>query len=152
MTKRSINKKAIMAACLRHACADIDFAPDKHEFAAMLQLKTRGIARGDNFVRMMKADGHIDVDVNKDMCRPNIVTAFSLLHLEGDRFEHLRKAVEAVVNVAVKEHIGTSSVMRSKVMGATYAVLKRSAMATELAEKFAAAGKEQGDAKKGASR
>jgi hypothetical protein len=129
VTKRSINKKAIMAACLRHAAADINYAPDKHVFADMLQLKTRGIARGDNFVRMMKADGHIEIDVNRDMCKPNINTAFSLLRLDGEKYQPLRDAVHAIVKIAIRESIGISSIIRSKVMGATYVALRRYSLA-----------------------
>ena len=74
---------------------------------------------------MMKAGGHIEIEVNKDMIRPNTMTAFSLLQLDDDKYEFLRKAVKSIVEIATKENIGTSSIVRSKVMGATYVVLRR---------------------------
>lgn len=127
--KRSLNKKAIMAACLKLACASIGLAPDKAEFAEMMQLQTRGIAKGENYLRTMESNGYIEMEVNPDMCRPNIVTTFTQLGLADEKYEHLRRAVEEIVDISVKENIGTSSIMPSKVKGATLVVLRRQALA-----------------------
>jgi hypothetical protein len=123
--KRSQNKKAIMAACFYHACLEIGFSPTKSEVAAFMQLPSKGIARGANFVRSLVADGKMDVDINADPCRPEITTLFAHLGLEGDAYAGLRAAVFDVVQTADLNHIGTSSILRSKVAGATFVVLRR---------------------------
>jgi transcription initiation factor TFIIIB Brf1 subunit/transcription initiation factor TFIIB len=123
--KRSQNKKQIMAACLWHACLEIGFSPSKAEVAAFMQLPSRGIARGVNFVRALVADGKMDVDVDADPCRPEITTLFAHLGLEGKAYAALREAVHELVQTAITHNIGTSSVLRSKVAGATYTVLRR---------------------------
>ena len=123
--KRSQNKKSIMAACLHLACLKINFSPSKTEIAAFMQLQNKGIARGANFVRKLVADGKMDVDVNADPCLPEITTLFAHLGLEGDAYGGLRAAVFDVVQVAIANNIGTSSILRSKVAGATFAVLRR---------------------------
>ena len=124
--KRSQNKKAIMAACLYHACLEIGFSPSKTEIAAFMQLPNKGIARGANFVRALVADGGMeDIDINVDPCRPEITTLFAHLRLEGDAYSGLRAAVYDVVQVAIANNIGTSSTLRSKVAGATFVVLLR---------------------------
>ena len=123
--KRSQNKKTIMAACFRHACIELGFAPPKSEIAQFMQLPSRGIARGSNFVRAMAADGKMTVDVDADPCRAEITTLFALQGLEGGRFDALREAVHSVVQVAIRDHIGTSSILRSKIVGAAYVVLSR---------------------------
>jgi hypothetical protein len=122
---RSENKKKAMAACLDRACLDLGFAPSKAEIAAFMQLKTKGIAGGSNFIRSLVADGKMDVDINADPCRPEITTLFAFLGLEDPVYDSLREAVYDVVQTAVANNIGTSSVPRSKVAGAAYAVLRR---------------------------
>lgn len=124
--KRSQNKKAIMAACFWQACLQIEFAPSKADIAAFMQLPSKGIARGDNFVRSLVADGKMDIiDINADPCRPEISTLFIQLDYDGDRFAPLRDAVYDVVQTAIRNNIGTSSILRSKVAGATFTVLSR---------------------------
>jgi len=124
VTKRSSTKRTIMAACLRAACAHEGFMPDKSVFADFMGLKTHGIARGENFVRMMRSNGHIDLDANPDTLLPNISTAFTSQGLDA-RYEPLQRVVLAVTIVAISNNIGTSSVLRSKAISATYVVLKR---------------------------
>lgn len=123
--KRSQNKKSIMAACLWRACLQIGYAPSKAEVAAFMQLPNKGIARGDNFVRGLVADGKMDLEINADPSRPEITTLFALLSFDGDQYAGLREAVYDVVQTAIKNNIGTNSILRSKVAGATYIVLRR---------------------------
>jgi transcription initiation factor TFIIIB Brf1 subunit/transcription initiation factor TFIIB len=123
--KRSQNKKNIMAACFYHACLEIGFSPSKPEIAAFMQLPNKGIARGANFVRALVADGKMGVDINVDPCRPEIITLFAHLGLEGDAYAGLHEAVFDVVQTAIANNIGTSSILRSKVAGATFVVLRR---------------------------
>lgn len=123
--KRSQNKKSIMAACFYHACLERNFSPSKPEIAAFMQLPTKGIARGANFVRALVADGKMDVDIDADPCRPEINTLFAQLGFESNAYTALRSAVYDVVQIAIKHNIGTSSILRSKVAGATFVILRR---------------------------
>lgn len=123
--KRSQNKKAIMAACFYHACLEIGFSPNKSEVASFMQLPNKGIARGSNFVRALVADGKMDVDINVDPCRPEITSLFAHLGLEGNEYLPLREVVFEIVQIAIVNNIGTSSILRSKVAGATFTVLRR---------------------------
>ena len=123
--KRSQNKKAIMACCLWRACLQIGFAPSKAEIADFMQLPSKGIARGENFVRKLIADGKMDIEANADPCRPEIVTLFAHLSFESDAYNGLRDAVHDVVQTAIKNNIGTNSILRSKVAGAAFVVLRR---------------------------
>jgi hypothetical protein len=130
VTKRSQSKKCIMASCLQIACIQKGYAPNRTEVAQFMKLATKGTARGENFIRKMRADGLIDVDVNKDTCEPHIETTFAFLGLDTADSAHLQKAVKAVVKTSIAEAIGVSSVIRTKAMGATYIVLRRHAIAT----------------------
>lgn len=129
VTKRSQSKKRIMASCLQIACIEKGFAPKRPEIAQFMRLETKGTAQGENFIRKMKADGCINVDVNKDTCAPHIVTTFALLGLDTPDYLPLQKVVEKVVKTSIADAVGISSVIRTKAMGATYIVLRRYAMA-----------------------
>lgn len=124
--KRSQNKKAILACCLWRACLQIDFAPTKAEIAMFMQLPSQGIARGENFVRSLIADGKMgDLEANVDPCRPEITTLFAHLGYEQPQFADLREAVYRIVQQAIVSNIGTGSTLRSKVAGAGFVVLSR---------------------------
>ncbi len=125
VTKRKNNKQAILAACLRLACGQIGYVPETAELAGMLQLRSRGIARGDNFIRTMEADGLIEADVNQDMCAPQVSTAFCKLGLVGAEYAALRAAAVALVTRAADVGVGVSSTMRSRAHGAAFVVLNR---------------------------
>jgi hypothetical protein len=74
----------------------------------------------------MVDEGHITVNVNRDMCAPYVNTAFLKLHLTDKRvYENLQKVACEIEDTATKNQIGTSSVVRSKSFGAVYIVLKR---------------------------
>jgi len=123
--KRSQNKKVIMAQFFIQACHELKFAPERGEVMRFMQLRG-GVAKGVNFIRKLKADGHLeDVDVNVDPCVPEITTLFAGLELDHPRYKPLSDAVFAIVQIAIAKHIGSSSVLRSKVAGAGYAVLSR---------------------------
>jgi hypothetical protein len=123
--KRSLNKRSAMAACLQIASLSLQFAPAKADLAAMMQLPSRGIARGANFVRALVADGKMDADVNIDPSVPEIMSLFAHLGYEGAAYAGLRAAALDVVTTAVANNICTGSILRSKVAGATYVVLRR---------------------------
>lgn len=134
--KRNQNKKSIMAVCLYLVCIQNNFVPPKSAVAEFMNLNTKGIAKGENFVRSFIADGKIsiDVDINSDTCRPEIETIFmqlgySLLNDQGevieDKYKNLKNIIELIVKTAEDEKIGNKSYKKSKVAGATFAVLKR---------------------------
>lgn len=123
--KRSKEKRHIMAACFKEACIHLGFSPSKTEIAAFMQLPSKGMARGANFIRGLVADGKMDIDMDADPSMPEITTLFAHLGLEDEKYDALRKCVYDVVQIAIANNIGTKSVLRSKVAGATYVVLKR---------------------------
>lgn len=124
--KRSQNKKFIMAGCFYVACLQLDFAPNIVEVAEFVQLPSKGFARGLNFLRSLAADGKINgIDLDVDRASPEITTLFANLGLEGAQYAPLHDAVLDVVETAIRENIATGSFLRSKVAGATFAVLLR---------------------------
>lgn len=132
--KRSLNKKRIMAACLYYACIEIGYLPTNAEIADFMQLPNNGIAPGVNFIRALAADGKMSIDVASDRWKPahaEITTLFAHLDISAEEFAPLRAAVFDVICRAASAKIGTSSFLRSKVAGATYAVLQRAALAAE---------------------
>ena len=129
--KRSQNKRKIMAACIAQAGLDIGFLPTKIEIADFMQLPNSGIAPGVNFLRSLTADGKMSIDVHTDPWKParaEISTLFAHLNIGQADVAPLREAILDVVKFATSENIGTSSFLRSKVAGATYAVLRRAAL------------------------
>lgn len=124
--KRNQNKKTIMAACLYHACVLIDFVPSKSEIAKFMQLKNRGIAKGNNIIRTMVSNNQLDIDPNKDITYPEIKTLFIQLGYTGDQFTKLHDIIYHVIQIAIENYIGIHSLIRSKVIGTTYIVLRRS--------------------------
>jgi hypothetical protein len=125
LVKRSENKKEIMATCFYYACLKLGFSVSKTEISLFMQLPSKGIARGVNFVRSLVADGKMDVDPNIDPCYPEITTLFALLGYISVDYDGLRAAVFDIVQTAVTNNIGVSSIPRSKVTGATFIVLHR---------------------------
>ena len=132
--KRNENKKLILAECLKIACRDENFVPSDADLAEFMQLKTKGIAKGENFVRAFAADGNIVFKTDQSSCRPEIETIFMQLgfynlneHGEEieDKYKTLKNIVEKIVTLAEKHKIANKSIRRSKVAGATYEVLRR---------------------------
>ena len=127
---RNHNKLTVMAAHLYHACVSLGFVPTKAEVATFMQLKRKGIARGDNFVKKMYAEGLTTVEVNKSPEHAQISTALLNLGEETEKtFAHLIPAAQDLVQRAVDKLIGVSSTPRSKAIGATLVVMQRFARA-----------------------
>jgi hypothetical protein len=123
--KRAQNKKAIMAACLYHACISIGFYPGKPELAAFMQLPSKGIARGLNFMRACASDNKVEIDIDADECTPAITTLFAQLEYDGPQYDGLKIAVHNIVNFAIEKNICINSTLSSKVAGVTFAVIRR---------------------------
>ncbi len=127
---RNHNKLTVMAAHLYHACVSLGFVPTKAEVATFMQLKRKGIARGDNFVKKMYAEGLTTVEVNKSPEHAQISTALLNLGEEVEKtYVHLIPVVQDLVQCAVDNLIGVSSTPRSKAIGATFVVMQRFARA-----------------------
>lgn len=127
LTKRSDNKKAILAACVYTACLKESFSREKRECAEMLQLQQHGIARGANFIRALSSEKIVSgIPVDEDPCWANIVTAFSLLGLDSDEYEGLRRAVLELIQTSIEKKIEVkTSHAKTKAMGGTYVILRR---------------------------
>jgi len=123
--KRSQNKKAIMAACLWHACLLIDFAPSKIEVSKFMQLPHKGIARGNNFIRTLVSNNNIDINPNVSPIYPEIKTLFLQLGYSDDKYKVLHDIIYNIIQIASDNSIGINSLPKSKVIGTTYIVLKR---------------------------
>lgn len=132
--KRSQCKRSIMAAALYRGCIERDFIRSPAEVAAFMRLPSGGIAKGDDFLRQVDADHGLGIDMNKDTCGAHVRTTFCYLKLQDDKYQPLRKAVQAVVQTAVSKRIATSSQMKSKVIAVTYVVLTRAGHPTTLDE------------------
>lgn len=123
--KRSQNKKSIMAACLWQACLIINFAPSKLEIAKFMQLSHKGIAKGNNFIRTLVSNNKLDIDPNLNPIYPEIYTLFIQLSYTDSRYKIFHKIIFDIIELANKNSIGINSLLKTKVIGTTYIVLKR---------------------------
>ena len=130
--KRSQYKKSIMAACLWYGCLSIGFAPPKIEIAKFMHLLTKGIAKGDNFIRRYISEEELsgnklpmEFDPNPNPIFPEIKTLFLQLGYEDEKYITLHNIIYEIIQIANKNLIGISSLPRSKVIGTTYIVLRR---------------------------
>lgn len=123
--KRSMARRNIMAACIFIAGLNANRAIPKPALAGMLRLPSKGIATGMNYLLAFEKTQAVPVGVNTDPSEAEIRTLFVGLGLEGPKYDGLRAAVGDIVRTAVEKHIGVHSVLRSKVAGATFAVLQR---------------------------
>lgn len=136
--RRSLRKRSIIATLLFYSCINSGFSRRKGECALFAQLPTRGIARGNDYVRTVdeefrrdpaRAGEGLGIDLDLDLIAPHIVTAFHQLELKGQPAEYyagLHAPIRATVETAKANHIGTDSILRTKVLTATYEVLRRS--------------------------
>lgn len=123
--KRSMMKRGILAALLFHACIHRGFTRTKAEVAEFAKLQNHGIARGDDYLRAVDEDKGLEIDMNRSRLGPHVVTTFSQLDLAVKDYERHQRAIEAIVGIAEANHIGFKSVLRSKVIAATWEVLRR---------------------------
>ena len=124
--KRSMMKRSILSALLFHACISRGFTRTKTEVAEFAKLRNHGIARGDDYIRMVNEDtGLAGLDMNLPRLEPHVATTFSELELEGDAYASLRAAVSETVRRANERLVGIRSVLRSKVISTTCEVLIR---------------------------
>jgi hypothetical protein len=145
--KRSEIKRYIMGALLWYACAELNCSRDQRDIAELMRLGTRGLAKGDSFVRQASEKGHVVVNPNADMCKAHVSSAFERLGLNEDCW--LCPIVEEIVRHAAKSKIGCDSIESSKVAATVYVVLVRAerigrdfgGKASTLSQVFSACGK-----------
>lgn len=120
--KRSANKRMIMAACVARACLESGVAANEKRISVMMQVA--GYARGVNYLVKLGTDKRIEF-APADVHWPEVSTLFMTLGYTGPEYRFLQAAVLDVVTTAERHQIGTSSLLRSKVAGATFVVLSR---------------------------
>lgn len=123
--KRSEAKKFILAALVFNACIHKGFTCRREDAAELLQLRSRGIARGNDYLRKIDEDLGLEIDMNCDRLVPHITTTFARLELEEASKNPLTQVVQDIIGVAEKSHIGFRSELGSKVVAVTYEVLRR---------------------------
>jgi hypothetical protein len=123
--KRSNEKWSILGACLWLACIERKVSFPHAKIAEMVGLSVKGLANGLKQLSSYASDRLVPVDVNVDPTDAEICTLFGRLGLAAPKYDGLRLAVADVVRTAVASHIGISSLLRTKVAGATFAVLQR---------------------------
>jgi hypothetical protein len=122
--KRSQMKKQILAALVYHICLTKGFSRSKSEAAQLMKLVTNGISKGSVFLRSVGEDSEMEINMNCDRRGPHINSTFAQLDMvEGVKC--YRDAVDALVRRAEEAHIGTRSILRSKIIAATFEVLRR---------------------------
>lgn len=135
--RRSYQKRAIISALLYYSCLHQGFSRRRSECALFSHLPTRGIAKGSNVVWDMdenlrndpKRGGEgLGLNLNCDQIGPHTVTALHHLELPGgaESYLDLHAPIRELVEIACARHIGTESVLRTKVLTATFEVLRRS--------------------------
>ena len=123
--KRSMMKKAILAALVFYTCINRGFTRTRAETAELLRLKTHGIARGDDYLRSVDEDCSLEINMNSNRLHPHITSVFAQLDLNEDSYGPLRETIAAIVKIAEEKYIGFRSVLRSKVIATTLEVLRR---------------------------
>jgi transcription initiation factor TFIIIB Brf1 subunit/transcription initiation factor TFIIB len=123
--RRSQVKKEIMAGCYYQSCLELGFSPAKSDIAAFMQLQTKGISKGTNFLRSFVADKKIEL-MEVDPYTPVINSVFASYYGTENGNSDLKKAVYEIVQLCLANGIGTASILRSKIAAATFVVTQRS--------------------------
>lgn len=143
-TKRSNAKQEILTILIFVYSLEKGYRREISEIAEFMCLKSGGAAKGENFVRSVAREIGISIDLDRDRADPTIDTIFIQLRLavpEGEedpetteKYKQLKRAVRDVVDVARNNLIGEESMVRSKVAGATFEVLRRAGRKIEMKE------------------
>lgn len=145
---RSQNKRTVLAQLVFSYCVKRCEVWSREEVAQLFQLDG-GLARGESQLRKM---GACTSELNQDQVFPCIVSAFAGLGLnydpharpdctlsatvkipltaaDGALIERLRAAALDLVQTGAENYLGIGSAPRTRAVGATYAVLRRAAIA-----------------------
>lgn len=120
--RRSENRHLIMASCLYFAGIEMGSLPPIQEIADFMQLETRGISKGINFLRELKSEGKISFDPNQSIASAKIKTLFDYLKITDSK---LSAAIMDIIDTMKVKNIGSSLHMETKVIGATFCALLR---------------------------
>jgi len=132
--KRSQMKRVILAAFIFHTCFSRGFSRSKTEAAQMMQLQSNGIARGDDYLRSVNEEHPLEINMNCNRTKPHIISTFAQLGFTAEDHKPLQEAVAELVSTAVAKYIGHRSILRSKVVAATYEILRRKGLSVTLDE------------------
>lgn len=124
---RSNMKYKILAKILSHQAAAEGIIYKETNIADFMQLEKRGFARGDGYVRAVCEDNNLNIDMNYNTLEAHIQTSFNNMEimLEGRLYVRQKRFIVSLVERSIQKHIGIGSVLRSKVIAATYEVLNK---------------------------
>ena len=122
-TKRSENKKIIMATCLYYACHLIDFSPSSIMIGKLMKLKKNSIESGINNVITMINDKKIFID-GINVINSEIITIFNKFKIDKKYF-HLKKLITELIDLADSYFIGIKTQPHNKNIGAIYIILSK---------------------------
>jgi hypothetical protein len=121
--KRSETKNVTIAACIYYAGVEMEFLPTIQDISDFMDLSTKGISKGVNFLISLRAEGKLSFDTNKNVLGSMIKTLFEYVQIKDD---HCRMAIIDVIEQMKNNNIGSSLYIETKAKGVTYAILKRS--------------------------
>jgi transcription initiation factor TFIIIB Brf1 subunit/transcription initiation factor TFIIB len=121
--KRSETKNVTIAACIYYAGVEMEFLPTIQDIADFMELSTKGISKGVNFLISLRSEGKLSFDTNRNVLGSMIKTLFEYVEVKDD---HCRMAIIDIIEQMKKNNIGSSLYIETKAKGVTYAVLKRS--------------------------
>jgi transcription initiation factor TFIIIB Brf1 subunit/transcription initiation factor TFIIB len=120
--KRSETKNVIIAACIHYAGVEMGFVPTNQEIADFMELSTRGIAKGINFLIKLRSEGKLSFDTNQNTLGSMIKTYFEYLDINDPL---CYAAIIDVMDNMKSAIIGSSLYIDTKAKGVTYEVLRR---------------------------
>jgi transcription initiation factor TFIIIB Brf1 subunit/transcription initiation factor TFIIB len=121
--KRSETKNVTIAACIYYAGVEMEFLPTIQDISDFMDLSTKGISKGVNFLISLRAEGKLSFDTNRNVLGSMIKTLFEYVEIKNDQ---CRMAIIDVIEQMKNNNIGSSLYIETKAKGVTYAILKRS--------------------------
>ena len=128
--RRNKKKSLTMIECFRQACLEHNIVPSKKELTKFINLPNRGLAKGENYVRKLVSDGKVNINLDMDPIQPTIESTLTKVfgeHYEKSRFISIIEATKCIIQIANNNYIGINSVLNSKIVSATFAILYRCA-------------------------
>ena len=121
--KRSETKNVTIAACIYCAGVELEFLPTIQDIADFMELSTKGISKGVNFLISLRSEGKLSFDTNQNVLDSMIKTLFEYVDIKDDV---CRLAIIDIIEEMKKNNIGSSLYIETKAKGVTYAILRRS--------------------------
>ncbi len=115
-------KDEVLATILYYECMSAGLIKDKCEIAKFMNLPADGFARGEDIVRTLVENGDIVLDMDSESPEAYMDRYMCALHITNVKYCEF---VVALVNASEKHHIGVSSQLSSKVVGAIWIVISK---------------------------